>query len=194
VGLFTPLREHPAVPPVKRVENVLSLMVTADKLAREQREQMRILERSGEDFHRSKPFMDSLDRAEHSCKLLNAALMQYPLLTVTYSGPGRFTITDRAVKGRWTPWERWAVETLLKLAKQPGELFRLRRCLECQQWFYAIRRHKQFCGTPCYRHHVAQDSAFKEKRATYMREVYRPGEKERDMRVGRLSARGRREK
>jgi len=174
--LFTPLREHPAVPAVKRVENVLSLMVTADKLTREQREQMRILERSGEDFHRSKSFMESLDESARSCTLLNAALMRYPLLAVTYSGAGRFTIADRAVtafKGRWAPWERWAVGKLLNLARKPGQLSRLRRCSECLQWFYANRPHQQFCGVSCRRRHTAQDPEFKERRATYMREVYR---------------------
>src|SRR5271157_1701325 len=129
---FAPLRKHPTQPAVKRVENILSLMVTADRLAREQREQMRLFERAGKVFHHSASFMESLDEAARSCKLLNAALMRYPLLAVTYSGAGRFTITNRAVtsfKGRWAPWERWAVGVLLNLARKPGRVSRLRRCL-----------------------------------------------------------------
>jgi hypothetical protein len=175
--LFTPLREHATEPAVKRVENVLSLLVAADTLARQQREQKRILDRSGTDFHRSKPFMELLDESDHTCKLLNIALHRYPTLPLTYSGVGKLFVTDRPVtssSGKWAPWERWAVGTLLNLARKPGGLSLLRRCSECLQWFYATRPHQQFCGVSCRRRHTAQNPEFKEKRARYMREVYRP--------------------
>jgi hypothetical protein len=174
---FTPLRENATKPAVKRIENVLTLLVAADTQAREQREQKRILERSGQDFHRSKFFMESLDESARTCGLLNAALLRYPTLPLAQGGIGRFEIIDRPVTsstGRWAYWERVSVGRLLNLARKPGELSRLRRCLECQQWFYAIRGHQQFCGVSCRRRHTAQDPEFKEKRARYMREIYRP--------------------
>jgi len=40
--LFAPLREHATDPAVKRIENVLTLLVSADTLAREQREQKKL--------------------------------------------------------------------------------------------------------------------------------------------------------
>jgi hypothetical protein len=178
---FATLREHPTEPAVKRVETVLTLMVEADTLAREQREQKRLLERSGKDWHRSKSFMDSLDASTHTCHLLNIALSRYRWMPLVWSGVGRLETKQRAVTvstGKWAPWERGAVEVLFDLAGKPGELSRLRRCSECLQWFYAIKGHQQFCGVSCRRRHTAQDTEFKEKRATYMRETYRPLQKE----------------
>ncbi len=174
---FAPLREHPTKPAVKRVENVLTLLVAADALAREQRKQKKILERSGQDFHRNKLFMELLDESARTWGLLNAVLRRYPTLPLAQGGIGRFEIIDRPVTsstGRWAYWERVAVGSLLNLAKNPGELSRLRRCSECFQWFYAIRSHQHFCGVSCRRRHTAQDPVFKEKRARYMREIYRP--------------------
>jgi len=180
---FAPLREHPTKPAVKRVENVLSLLVAADTLAREQREKMRFHERAGKDWRREdgKSFGESLDASARTWGLLNAALRRYPTLPLAQGGIGRFEIIDRPVTsstGRWAYWERVAVGQLLNLARKPGGLSRLRRCSECSQWFYAIRGHQQFCGVSCRRRHTAQDPVFKEKRATYMREVVRPREKE----------------
>ena len=174
--LFAPLSEHVSEPAVKRVENVLNLLVSADTLAREQREQVRLCERSGEAVQRSKSFRESLLASARTQKLLNAELRRYPTLPMAQGLFGKFEIVERPVTtstGRWAPWERWAVGKLLSLAKKPGGLSLLRRCSECSHWFYANRPHQQFCGEPCRRRHTAQDPVFKEKRATYMREVYR---------------------
>jgi hypothetical protein len=184
-GFFDPFREHPTVTAIQRVEKVLSLMVAADTLAREQREQKRFYDRAGKDWRREdgKSFQESLGASSRTWGLLNVALRRYPCLPLAQGAIGRFEIIDRPVTsstGRWSPWERWAVGTLLNLAKKPEELSRLRRCSECSQWFYAIRLHQQFCGESCRRRHTAQDPSFKEKRAAYMRETYRPLQKELD--------------
>lgn len=185
--MFTPLREHAAEPAVKRVENILTLLVSADTLAREQREQKRILERAGKDWHR--PLRASLNASSHTWELLNGELKRYPTLALAQGAVGRFYITDRPVtasRGRWAYWERWAVGVLLNLARKPGELSLVRRCSECSHWFYANRAHQQFCGVACRRRHTAQNPEFKEKRARYMREFYRPIiEKEKDARAKR---------
>jgi len=177
--LFAPLREHVSEPAVKRVENVLNLLVSADRLAREQREKFRFYERSGKDWRREdrKSFQESLDASTRTCELLKGALRKYPTLPCAIWLAGKFEIVERPVTtstGQWAPWERWAVGTLLNLAKKPGGLSLLRRCSECSHWFYANRPHQQFCGESCRRRHKAQDTAFKEKRAAYMREQYRP--------------------
>jgi hypothetical protein len=174
--LFAPLSQHATEPAVKRVEKVLTLLVAANTLAREQREEMKLLERTGKDWHHSKPFMESLRISARTWHQLNAELMRYPTLPLSQGKPGKFEVIERPVTksaGQWAPWERWAVGVLLALAKKPGELSRIRRCLECSQWFAAIRGHQQFCGEPCRRRHTAQDPEFKEKRARYMREKYR---------------------
>lgn len=187
---FAPLREHPAEAAVKRVEKVLTLLVEADTLAREQREQKRLFERLGKDWH--KPLMESLHASSRTWKLLNEALLPYSWVPLAEGGIGRFGITERPVTtstGQWAYWERMSVGTLLRLARKPGELSRLRRCSECLQWFHAIKGHQQFCGVSCRRRHTAQDPEFKAKRATYMRETYRPIiEKEKEARSKRQAA------
>jgi hypothetical protein len=177
--LFAPLSEHATEPAVKRVENVLTLLVSANTLAREQREKVRFYERSGKDWRREdgKSFRESLDTSTRTQRLLNDVLRRYPTLPLAQGLVGKFEIVERPVTsstGRWAPWERWAVGTLLNLAKKPGGLSLLRRCSECSHWFYANRPHQQFCGESCRRRHKAQDAAFKEQRAAYMREQYRP--------------------
>jgi hypothetical protein len=77
----------------------------------------------------------------------------------------------------WDLMEPFMIAWLLDAVNQ-GSISRFRGCLECHQWFYAIRAHQQFCGDSCRRRHEAQSPAFKEKRAQYMRERYRPLQKE----------------
>ena len=188
---FATLREHPTKPAVKRVETVLTLMVEADTLAREQREQKRLFERSGKDWHRHKPLMESLHASTRTWKLLNEALLPYSWVPLAEGGIGRFGIIERPVTtspAQWAYWERMSVGTLLRLARKPGELSRLRRCSECLQWFHAIKGHQQFCGVSCRRRHTAQDSEFKDKRAAYMRER-RIDEKEEEAQSKRQAAR-----
>ena len=195
MDFFVRLREHPTIPAVKRVENVLTLLVSADTLAREQREKFRFYERSGKDWRREdrKSFQESLDASKKTCGLLNDALRRYRWMPMAQWLSGKFEIVERAVTtstGQWAYWERVTVGTLLSLAKKPGQLSRLRRCLECSQWFYANRPHQQFCGESCRRRHTAQDPEFKEKRARYMRETYRAKiEPEKEERSRRQAAR-----
>lgn len=189
---FATLREHPTTPAVKRVENVLNLLVAADAMAREQREKARFYERAGKDWRREdvKSFRESFHASTRICGQLNDALLRYSWIPLVYIRAGRFTVTERATTastGQWASWETWAVVTLLNLAKKPGELSRLRRCAVCSQWFHAVRDYQPFCGAACRRRNAAQNPEFKEKRATYMRERYRPMEKERDARSKRLA-------
>jgi hypothetical protein len=68
-------------------------------------------------------------------------------------------------------------------------IFRFRKCRECQGWFYALTEHQLFCRESCRKRYASHSPEFKKKRADYMREKYRPAEKERDLRDLRLAKR-----
>jgi hypothetical protein len=57
---------------------------------------------------------------------------------------------------------------------------RIRRCLECRRWFFAITEHQKYCGDNCRKRHAARGDEFLEKRRTYMRD-YRQRQKAADM-------------
>lgn len=186
--LFGPLRNHLNEPAVMRVDEILSLLVAADKYLREQHDYLR---RS--DPHRNSKvgipeFLDLVKRSKESerayyqtLELLNKKLSRYRWeaeLTGDLNGFRSELHPVGGSKGEWELVEPFMVAALLKVMDKPGEISRFRRCSDCQQWFYAIRGHQYFCGDVCRRRHEAQNPAFKEKRRTYMRERYRPLQKE----------------
>lgn len=61
-----------------------------------------------------------------------------------------------------------ALHLILDFAKA-GYLNRLRRCLRCQEWFYASVRHQNFCSTNCQQKHYADSDEWRTKRRDYMR-------------------------
>jgi hypothetical protein len=70
------------------------------------------------------------------------------------------------------------VRALLKLVTA-GRLHCLRRCRQCQQWFFAFTDHQKYCNDNCRKRHAAYGESFKEKRRIYMRD-YRRREKAED--------------
>lgn len=82
------------------------------------------------------------------------------------------------------------VERILE-ALHNRSLDRIRVCGEsnCKRWFFAITEHQRYCGTTCRIRDVAKSPSFKEKRARYMREQYRPQTKEREQRAKQLVTR-----
>lgn len=50
----------------------------------------------------------------------------------------------------------------------------IRRCRQCPKWFFAVTDHQKYCSTACRKRDASQGESFKEKRARYMRETYRP--------------------
>src|ERR1035437_7119100 len=186
--LFGPLRNRPDEPAMMRVDEILSLLVAADKYLREQRDYLR---RS--DPHRNSKvgipeFLDLFRRSKESerayyqtLELLNKKLSRYRWeaeLTGDLDGFHSELNPVGSSEGEWELVEPFMVSALLKVMDKPGEISRFRRCSDCQQWFYATRGHQQFFGDVCRRRHEAQNPAFKEKRRTYMRERYRPLQKE----------------
>ncbi len=63
---------------------------------------------------------------------------------------------------------------------------RIRRCLECQRWFFAITEHQKYCGDNCRKRHAARGEEFLEKRRIYMRD-YRQKQKAADIRASNLA-------
>jgi hypothetical protein len=66
---------------------------------------------------------------------------------------------------------------------------RIRRCnrLECSKWFFAVTDHQKYCGDDCRKREAQQGPEFKRKRAEYMRDTYRPRQKELDAKAKRLA-------
>jgi hypothetical protein len=63
---------------------------------------------------------------------------------------------------------------------------RVRRCLECKRWFFAVTEHQKYCRDNCRKSHAAQGEVFLEQRRTYMRD-YRQRQKEADVRAKKLA-------
>lgn len=62
---------------------------------------------------------------------------------------------------------------------------RIRRCrrLQCRKWFFAITDRQKYCTGHCRKIDAQQGVEFRRKRAEYMRERYRPTQKERDAKI-----------
>lgn len=67
-----------------------------------------------------------------------------------------------------------------------GGLWRLRQCKSCQKWLFAMAQHQQFCSAACRMRYIANSDDFREKRARYMRENYRPKVKQLEERARQL--------
>ena len=85
-------------------------------------------------------------------------------------------------------WEDISVWWIRRLVETHA-IHRLRRCLQCQTWFYAATEHQRFCVEKCRKKHASESPIFKEKRRRYMAEVYRPREREEDARHRRQASR-----
>lgn len=171
-------------PEGERIENVLSLLVSAETYRNEHNDLIaRALEGHGtaEFLNLSRRARESGVAYQRTLEALNVALRRYRWgATVAGDFDGfRSALSPISTdKKGWAYMEPFIVAQLLECTKQPGEISRFRRCSECQHWFHAIRGHQQFCGEVCRRRHTAQNPEFKEKRRTYMREQYRPLQKE----------------
>jgi hypothetical protein len=67
-----------------------------------------------------------------------------------------------------------AISHFLEHYLPSGKIGRFRTCLECRKWFFAVVDHQKYCSEKCRLRHVAHSDEFREKRARYMRERYRP--------------------
>jgi len=236
--LLSVLKDHASEPAIKRLDEILSLLVDAEW---HRREHLEYLDRCDATHIKGgvPAFLDLHKRSKESerayyqtLELLNIKLSRYRWEATLrgdidgfrseiapayrkgkwgYSGRGEswdftelwkyseYTESHLAQRDQllthvkepqpsWESMESFMVASLLKAVNE-GDISRFRRCLDCHKWFYAIRGHQHFCGDTCRRRHEAQSPAFKEKRALYMRETYRPREKRKDERAKRQAAR-----
>jgi len=85
--------------------------------------------------------------------------------------------------GRGTDPEVIAVAFLIE---NLALVHRIRRCSECQRWFFAVTEHQKYCGDNCRKRHAARGEEFLERRRTYMRD-YRQKQKAADIRAKKLA-------
>jgi hypothetical protein len=228
--LFAPLRDHADDPAIKRVDEVLSLLVAADTHLREQLDYLHRSDRGSvaESLHLYKRSKESERAYYQTLELLNIKLSMYRWTATLagdldgfrsaivpvqhegnseYSGRKHFDYTHireyseyteafvaqrdqllaqmgkptrpEKAPANWNFMEMRMVSYLLE-ALDKGEISRFRRCSDCQNWFYATTSHQRFCGEACRRRYTAGSPEFKEKRRNYMKQVYRPQQKQRD--------------
>lgn len=182
--LFSEFRNNPTSPVIQRVETVLSLMVAANThLHAYQRPVLlkskpEFIEETRKRSESKRSYLDTLDQ-------LGDALKRYHWRSTIEGDLDGFRESlgwSSEVKAGDQTWEYAVVRLLLDRMRVPGEIARFRRCSECQNWLYAVTSHQRFCGEICRRHYTSGSPEFKEKRRNYMKQVYRPQQKKRDIR------------
>jgi hypothetical protein len=182
--LFSHLSEHSNKPAVKRVEKIFNLLVAAQTYS----DQLERVEKN--------PSIEILKyreykRAYYDCLAqLGDAVKNYRWrITINYNSEEFFgfkaDLDPVNANYDYGHWEYALVHLLLEKAQKSGRDFsRFRRCQhsDCQRWFYAETTHQIFCGENCRKRHASQSPEFKEKRRIYMREKYRPQQKELEQR------------
>jgi hypothetical protein len=64
--------------------------------------------------------------------------------------------------------ENWCVWWITELVRQRN-ILRVRPCVECGRWLWAVRDHQRHCSDTCRKKHASHNPTFKEKRRLYMR-------------------------
>lgn len=140
---------------------------------------------------RENPTLDAMEAEGNTLMAkINRRLMRYQWtpavlrvgwvrLVEGYRRPRRRTENER--------WENFAVWWLLRQitgdGDTPAPIRRFRRCRRCSHWFYAVTDHQVYCVNNCRQKDHADSPEFRAKRARYMRERYRPQEKEREQKA-----------
>ena len=76
-------------------------------------------------------------------------------------------------------WEYTTIGFLLDSLPRLGERPRIRRCADCNQWFFAKNGKRVFCGDNCKQHNYDSDPEERVKKREYMRKR-RLAEKEKE--------------
>jgi len=202
--LLRRLTQFPNDSHVRRVEQLLTLLREVTSLE----SQLRVAcscGKKGRDFWLSKrpgsfgngwTFADPSTKRisveyEHKLRKANELLRRYRWHPIVHSNEEltglRVDVWDSG-RGKQDRWENVAVAftfDLLRLHVFP----RIRRCRQCQSWFYAITDHQLSCGANCRKKFSSTSPKFKEKRRVYMA-LYRQREKERDNTAKRIARPG----
>jgi hypothetical protein len=160
-SIFWHIRERPEKPQSKRVEEVLKLLSSL------------------------RYDLSTRDKGQVLTRLRNALRRYQWVSFISPTSEGLRVIrgiADRANLSEDDLWEYWAVGTLLDIVPYLGNRPRIRRCAECQEWFFAAKRDdKRWCDRNCRQRHYDSAPEMRESKRLYMRN-YRDEEKKREER------------
>lgn len=115
-------------------------------------------------------YLSCTDRLSAVLSKLNATLFRYNSKTeIMYS---HASLCSRTLfsSSRANKSEVVAVAFLIEYL---ALVHRIRRCGECQKWFFAITDHQKFCRDGCRKRRASYGEEFREKRRAYMRHYRR---------------------
>ena len=157
---------------VRRVLEIIGLAQQAYRIAEEARQA------STDEQYRS-----CLFRLNPVLSKLNAVLFRYDCKAKIHFYHASVSRYYLFFAGRGRDPEVIAVAFLIE---NLAVVHRVRRCVECQRWFFAVTEHQKYCGNNCRKRHAARGEEFLEKRRTYMRD-YRQKQKADAMRAKKLA-------
>jgi hypothetical protein len=176
-NLINSLNQEPS-PGVQRITKIAEMFQSAHRLS----EELRLLDNA----NAGRSLLRKLNRLVPE---LNALIFRYtghPTVFVNRSDGAPLiayymcsATTDEEAQ------EKRAIQFLVENTEIIG---RIRRCLECRLWFFAVTDHQKYCADKCRVRHASQSEEFRKKRARYMRERYRPEQKQRDLKAKKLAA------
>lgn len=108
----------------------------------------------------------------------------YPVASWSRTGPSTIiNPASESLSGKGTEIE--AARLFLVLLTWPDWplISHIRECQECRGVYFATRSDQKFCDEPCRKRFASHSPDFKAKRAEYMREIFRPREREADARA-----------
>lgn len=72
----------------------------------------------------------------------------------------------------WNPGKNPRAKAVLHIMRlgQQGVLHRVRQCLKCETWSFAVFRHQQFCSVRCQQSHYKSSEEWKAHRRQWMRQ------------------------
>jgi hypothetical protein len=149
--LFWHLQERPNAPESKNIEKILGLFAAIGTA----------VTGKGADLNR-----------------LRIALSQYKWVTYVANTPSGYCVirvpAERQKLSKAEEWEYRAVGLLLNVVPSIGERPRIRRCAECDEWFYAAAREDQkFCKRAnCRQAHYEKDPEKRQKKRDKMHDLY----------------------
>ncbi len=161
---------------VRRVLEIVDLAQQAQRIAEEARQAA-----TDEQYFSHKV------RAATVLRKLNAVLFRYNCTAEILFYGASLHRQYLFVAGRGK--DRHEVIAVAFLIENLALVHRVRRCLECQRWFFGITEHQKYCGDNCRKRHAARGEEFLETRRAYMRD-YRQKQKAVDMRAKKLVERG----
>jgi hypothetical protein len=175
-NLIDSLNQKPS-PAVRRITKAAEMLREAARLS----EELRLLDsenarmRRDRKLNRVMPELNAFIYPYIVHPRVFASMSAGPALTATYMCSAR---TDEEAR------EKRAIQFLVENTELIG---RIRHCRECRAWFFAVTDHQKYCGDKCRVRHASHSEDFKAKRARYMRETYRPAQKEQDLKAKKLA-------